>query len=470
MTILRRALQRRYQSWPWPEPGPGQPLIPPYGGHLTAAGVPVTEQGALAQSTVFACVGLVSDAVATLPLDAFRQLVGLDRTRQPVEPAPPLVGRPHPEMERNEWVGRMMMSLLLRGNAYGRVIATDRLGYPTAILPVHPDETTVTRDDGSLVYRFAGRLATPAFPAGEAVHVRGMTLAGQDQGLAPVAYARQSIGLALAAERFGASLFGSGANPSGVLGVPQTLTRAQAEEIKDDWERAHSGFSRRPAVLSGGITWTPVSLTPEDSQFLETRQWTTEEICRWFRVDPALVGEKTRQSSWAASVEAVGIQFVTYTLRPWIIRLEAALSSLLPRGQFVKFNVSGLLRGDTQTRYSAYATARQWGWMSVNEIRALEDLPPIAKGDSYLVPLNMGALGGAGVPMAEVGGEEEEEEGESEAEAAALERIAAEVRQAEELERLRKELVEARVSRRLTVLRDEWGRAATIEVDGHGAR
>lgn len=458
MTILRRMLgvERRSDNQ--------NPLAARQSGGF--AGVAVSEQAALAVSTVFACVRLLSEDISMLPVDAIRDMAG---RRAPVEPSPSLLERPHPDMTRQEWLGRLLTSLFLRGNAYGRVLAVDRLGYPTAVLPIHPDHMSLRRDKqtGVLWYLPKGFDPTRAFPAGDVVHVKGLILAGADEGLSPVTYARRTLGLAIASEEYGASLFASGGNPSSILKVPQTLTKSQAEEMKDDWELAHSGPSRRPAVLSGGVDWAPVSLSPEDSQFLGTREWEATELCQWFGIDPPIVGILSKQSSWASSVEALHIKYVTHAVMPWVVRLETALAGLLPRGQFVKFNLAALLRADLATRYAAHATAIQWGFESPNEARELEDMERVPGLDRYLTPLNMGALGENQTPGPVAAIEPAQSE--------ALSGFAAELaRLGKQLDGLRAELGRQRQPAKpagaLEIERDEYGRARRMRVVSNGSR
>lgn len=451
MTILRRMMGVERRS--------DDQLIPSRLGGF--AGLPpVSEQAALGVSTIFACVRLLSEDISMLPVDVVRDAGG---ARQPV-PTPPLLAHPHPDMTRQEWLGRVLTSLLLRGNAYGRVLSVDRLGYPTGILPIHPDHVVLRRDKdtGVLWYTIKGMPPSRRWPAGDIIHVPGLILAGSDEGLSPVSYARKTIGLALAAEQYGASVFGSGGNPASILKVPQTLTKTQADELKDDWERAHGGPTRRPAVLSGGVEWEAVSLTPEDSQFLGTREWEATELCQWFGIDPPIVGLLSKQSSWASSVEALHIKYVTHAVMPWVVRLETLLGSLLPRPQFVKFNLSALLRADLATRYQAHSVGIQWGFESPNEVRELEDMERVPGLDRYLTPLNMGALGENETPV-------------DVAPAPATEELAARMnaeflRFGEQLAEINAEIARARqaIPPTVDIERDEFGRARRMRVVSNG--
>lgn len=386
MPLIRRLLGERRDLFA------SRSLIPPpWVDAPQIAGLSVSDDMALRASAVWACTSLISDAIATLPVDAFRRN---NDARMPIEPAPRLLTDPHAEQDRPDWISRIALSLLLWGNAYGLVLEEDRGGFPTQILPVHPRQVDVQRNrqTGEIEYRLGTNFGEPklAWPAGDIWHVRDITLPGEVVGISRLELARQPIGLALAAERFGAQFFGEGAVPSGLIKVPHRLTQEQADRVKLEWERAHNN-RRSPAVLAGGIEFEPIQISNESSQFMETRAFQVAEICRIFRVPTHLVGDASQTTVWGTGVEQLGLAFVTYTLQPWLVRLETALSKLLPRPQFVKFNVAGLLRGDVESRFRAYAIGRQQGWLSVNEVRALEDLPPLEResvGDVFIQQAN----------------------------------------------------------------------------------
>jgi HK97 family phage portal protein len=214
-------------------------------------------------------------------------------------------------------------------------------------------------------------------------------------GLSPIEQARQGIGLSLAAERYGARFFGDSANPSAVLETDANLTDDAARRTVESWVSSHGG-RRHPALMSGGLKYRPISITPEESQFLETRGYQRGEIAMLYGIPPHMIGDTEKSTSWGSGIEQQSIGFVQFTLLAWLRPIEAAYSKyLLPRGQSMRFNVSGLLRGDTAQRYTAYTQARNAGWLNVDEIRALEDLEPVPNGAgaSYIQPLNMGPLG-----------------------------------------------------------------------------
>jgi HK97 family phage portal protein len=259
-------------------------------------------------------------------------------------------------------------------------------------MPLHPDHVRVERDaNGQKRYRLP---SGEPIPRADILHVRLFPQAGLDVSPSPIQVARETIGLGLAAQAFGARWFGEGAAPSSMLTTDQPLSDTQVKQLKSEWIATHGG-RRQPAILAGGLKWEPITITPEESQFLETRKFQRAEIASLFRVPPHMIGDLDRTTSWGTGIEQQSIGFVVHTLRPYLERIEGALTRLLPGQQFVKFNVDGLLRGDTPARYTAYQQALDGGWMNPDEVRALEDRPPIpgGAGKKYRQPLNYGPLG-----------------------------------------------------------------------------
>ncbi len=325
----------------------------------------VTPETALRLSAVWACVRLLADSVSSLPLDAYRgdEEISL----------PPLLVSPSAGWSRTEFVYAAMVSLLLRGNAYGMITARSgpRLT-PSQVELVNPDDLSVTvLQDGSVAYRYKGRLVDRE----DLWHVRAFPYPGSPVGLSPIAYAAETIGLGLATVRFGRAFFTQGAAPSGLLTMESTLSQEDADALKERLKRTQRG-TRDPLIVSGdGVKWESMSIAPEESQFVESRRLGVAEIARTFGVPPELVGGESGGSLTYANVEQRASDFVRYSLTPWIVRLEDAIGTLLPRGQSVKFNVNALLRGTTLERYQAHEIALRAGFLSVDEVRALEDLP-----------------------------------------------------------------------------------------------
>ncbi len=337
----------------------------------TLAGVRVGPDQALRLSAVWACVRLLSDIVSTLPVDVYRR-----GSRDPL-PLPPLLVEPAAGVARHEWLEAVMRSLLLRGNAYGLITARSGATLlPAQVELLNPDVVTQrVTDTGTVEYLIGGK----AYDRADIWHVRAYVAAGAALGLSPVEYARQTIGLGLAVEKFGAGFFGDGATPSGVLTTTQQLNRESADRLKLQWKSMH-GERRDVAVLTGDLKFTPVSIRPDESQFIETAGFNVRQVCRVFGVPPEMVASESGGSLTYANVEQRNLDLLRYCVGPWLVRLETAMSTLLPRNHFVKFNANALLRSDTKTRYEAHEIALRAGFLTKDEVRALEDLPPLEGG------------------------------------------------------------------------------------------
>jgi HK97 family phage portal protein len=340
-------------------------------GTPTHAGVPVTTDQALRLSAVWACVRLLADAVSTLPLDVYRR-----GERDPLPELPPLLRTPAAGMSLNEWLYAVMVSLLLRGNAYG--IVTDRSGstlLPAQVDLAHPDRLGVTVNaDGTIAYRLNGKELDPA----DVWHVRAYTFPGTVLGLSPVEYARQTIGLGLAAEKFGAQWFGDGSIPSGVIYADRDPKEEGAKKLKAEWVAARRN-NREPAVLAGA-RFEPISVKPEESQFLGTLDANVNSIARIFGVPPEMIAGTTAGPLAYTSPEMRSLDLLTYTVRGWLVRLENAITALLPSTQFARFNAAGMVRVDLKSRYEAHEIALRAGFLTINEVRALEDRGPLSEG------------------------------------------------------------------------------------------
>lgn len=357
----------------------------------THAGVKVDQDTALRLISVYACVRLISESVAALPANLYRKK---DEDRIEV-PSPRWLTNPNPEQNWFELVERTLTSLNLDGNAYIAITARDRNGFPAELWTLHPGDVEPKRDDANnLYYLWGGTERLSRFdssnPGGTVLHIKAFSNGG-DRGLSPIEVARQAIGLGLVTEQHGARFFGHGSNPSGVIEVPKLLTDELAKSLKKNWIKQHGGADKAqmPGVLSGGAQWKPISIPHDSAQFLETRKFQVGEIARLFRVPPHMIADVEKESSWGKGIEQQGIGFVVYTLTPWLVRLEHAFNQLSPRGQFIKWNVNGLLRGDIRTRFAAYATGIQNGFLNRNEVRHLEEMNSEEGLDDFLEPLNM---------------------------------------------------------------------------------
>jgi len=340
------------------------------------AGVQVTPDRALRLSTVWGCVRLLADSVSTLPLQVFR-----DDERDPL-PTPRLLQRPsadHPELA--DWLWAVMASLLLRGNAWGLV--TDRAGVlPAQVDLLDPDRVSVQEDrDAPPVIRLDGA----EVDRGELWHVKAYPVAGSILGMSPIRYAAESIGLGLAAERFGAQFFGEGAVPAGVIESDQRLDRSQALDLVELWNLRHQG-RHKPGVLSGGAKYRNITVAPEEAQFVETQRFNVSTICRFYGVPPEMMGGETAGHEAYTSPEMRSTDLLTWTLRPWLVRIENAVSGLLPRTQQAKFNAGAMVRATLRERYEAHRLGIEAGWLLRSEVRELEDRPPVAGIDDQPPP------------------------------------------------------------------------------------
>lgn len=332
------------------------------------ADITVTTDTALRLSSVWACIRLLSDTISTLPLDAFRGDEEIS--------VPPWLASSSSGWSLTEWLYAVMVSLLTRGNAYGLITARSgpRLT-PSQVELTNPDNVTANVDaNGAVVWRYKGRSIDPA----DLWHVRAFVYPGSPLGLSPISYAAETVGLSLAVQRFGREFFKGGATPSGILSTGEpAMSKDKAELVKQMIKDVTHG-KREPLVVSGGDPkWQSLSINPNESQFIESRRLGVAEIARTFGVPPEMIGGEAGGSLTYATVEGRALDFLRFSLQPWIIRLEAAIGALLPRGQSVKFNVNGLLRSTTLERYRAHEIALKAGWMTVDEVRALEDRGPM---------------------------------------------------------------------------------------------
>lgn len=351
------------------------------------------ESGALSIMSVLSCVGLLSDAVSTLPLDAFRHV---PEGRREVKPKPTLIDRPWHEITTQDWLAQATLSMALRGNFYGRATDFDDLGFPRQVVPLHPDVVQVTRNRQTGLREY--RVNAQRVESREIVHVPYITVPGGLVGINPIEACRQGLTLTLSAEASGANFFANGTLASGVIQAPGDLNQEETLALAQNWAQAHQGVGKAhlPAVLTGGAEWKQLSVNPDDAQFLETRKFQRAEIAMMFRVPPHMIGDVDRSTSWGTGIEQQEQGFVTNTLTGYTGRLSAALTALIPGGDtFARFNFKGRLRGDTLQRYQAYTMARNGSWMNVDEIRELEDMAPLpdGAGTDYWAPLNFAPLG-----------------------------------------------------------------------------
>lgn len=390
-----------------------------WGGAATQsmAGVSVDVDAALKISAVWACVRLLSETIASLPLNMYQRRSDGGRELAPTHPLQSVLhDQPNANQTSIDFRNMMTGHVLLRGDAYAEIVPGAR-GAVDQLLPIHPDRVTVERLAGGRL-RYQVRQndgARRPYNQESIFHLRGPSRDGLT-GMSIIDYARDSFGVSLAAEHYGSRFFRSDSRPGGILKTLRKLSPEAKARLKSQWQSAHSGGNQsRVAVLEEGVEWQSVGVTPEQAQFLGTREFHAEDVCRWFGVPPHMIGLTSKATSWGSGIEEMGIGFVTYTLLPWLTRWQQTISKdliIAPGMYFAAFTVEGLLRGDIGKRYGAYATARQWGWMSVNDIRRLENMNPVDGGDVYLQPMNMLNAGEGDRSRAEAQGRRELASGE----------------------------------------------------------
>lgn len=397
----------------------------------SAAGKRVNERSSMQITAVYACVRVIAESIASLPLHLYRYNEDGGKEKAIDHPLYFLLhNEPNPEMTAFSFFEVLLTHLLLWGNAYCQIIRNGK-GEVVALYPLMADRMDVDRDEkGHIYYEYTMSSDDAPTMKGSVVqlqpvdvlHIPGMGFDGL-VGYSPIAMAKNAIGISIACEEYGSKFFANGAAPSGVLEHPGTLK--DPGRVRESWTQTFGGShnANKVAVLEEGMKYTPISISPNEAQFLETRKFQIDEIARIFRIPPHMIGDL--EHATFSNIEEMSLEYVQYTLGPWIARLEQSMiRSLLSDTEkgtyFVKFNVDGLLRGNYQSRMQGYAVARQNGWMSANDIRQLENLdmiPDEEGGNLYLINGSMTKLKDAGA-FAKKGTEdgENEQKGEEQSE------------------------------------------------------
>lgn len=370
----------------------------------TAAGIDVSESSALKFSPVFAAVRKISETVASLPLHVYRE------TKQGKKKATDhylydiLHLRPNSEQTRIQMWEALVAHLLLWGNCYVH-IQLNLMGQVIALWPLDPSRMKVKRPDpnGLLVYEYTMTAGAGEggyvvkFPPWEILHIAGLGFNGM-MGYSVVSLAREGIACGLAYEEYSSRFFSNNATPSGFLEIPGIVNAEEKQKIRADWYGMYGGVSKSQliGIIGQGMKFNPVSIQARDAQFLESRKFQVAEIARWFNIPPHMIFDLERSTN--NNIEQQSLEFVIYTLRPWLVRIEQAIKTKLIFEENItaEHRVEGLLRGDTATRTAYYTAGRQWGWLSVNDIRELENMEKVKDGDEYLSPMNMTEIGQAG--------------------------------------------------------------------------
>ena len=356
---------------------------------MSAAGIQLNEDQALSITAVYTAVSILTDSISTLPLLEYK---AGNRQAGPVKSSI-LTSDPWPEGTLQDFLAQIVVSLTLRGNFFGIIVDRDPNGYASMVKPIHPDTVLARRgQDGKRTYFVDGRRVDSA----DVVHIPNLLMPGSFIGLNPVEYMRQSWGLAAASERYMGQFYANSATPTGVIEVGEDLTEEETLELARAWKMSHGGINGAglPAVLTGGATWKTIQVTPGDAQFLQTRDFQRQEIAAFFRIPSHLMGQVDRTSSWGTGVAAMEQGFVINTLRPYLAKIEAYVTRLLPPNREARFDISGRLRGDMTELMSGLTLAVNNGWMNLDEARFILDMPPLPGGDGqkFWRPLNFGPV------------------------------------------------------------------------------
>jgi HK97 family phage portal protein len=368
-------------------------------GNLTASGATVTPNTAMRVAAVYACVRIISGAVATLPLH-IKQRVD-ERTRKDASDSPlwkVLRRRPNRWQTPSQFRRMLQAHLLLRGNAYAMIVRSR--GIVQELIPLHPDRVeTKQNDDLSLTYVYTRKNGSRInLPQKEVFHLVGLTLDGV-HGVSALTYARETVGLSLAMSDHGATIFKNGARVSNVLTHPNKLGKEGLEFLKASLDDYRSGGESegKALILEEGMDVKPLAMTSEDAQWIESRKFSRTDIAMFFGVPPHMIGDTEKSTSWGTGIEQQSIGFVAYTLEDWLTSWEETIGRDLIGDNddlYARFNRAALVKGDIKARWAAYVQALQWGVMSPNEVRALEDLNPRDEGDVFYDPPNTaGGLG-----------------------------------------------------------------------------
>jgi HK97 family phage portal protein len=362
----------------------------------TLSGVSVTPENSLTIGAVYASVRLISDVISTLPVDAYVSNGG----QREAFPMPGWLVDPEPDMSvtRADHFQMVLVSLLIDGNAFVRKLRNPNTSEVVSLSVIAPHRVDIVRNDlGVVEYRIDhGKRVVSDM---DMIHITELRKPGMLRGVSRIETLRQTLGLSKALEDFSAQFFGTGSTVSGIIETPHEMTQDQAIELKNNWEREHKGLRKayRPGILTGGAKFVKTTVDPDEAQMLGSREFSVEEIARIFRIPPHLLQSTKPGSMSYASVEENSKQFVTYTLLPYISKIEQAYSPMLSGGAFMRFNVDGLLRANLTERFAAYSSATQAGFLSINDIHALEDMTPVEGGDVYRVPLANVDLGAASI-------------------------------------------------------------------------
>ncbi len=363
---------------------PGQRLMNALGSVKTESSVEVSEKSALTITAVWRAVNIISGAIASLPLQVYKKERG-SRQESSDHVVAELLHDPSPLMTGYNFRESMNAVLLMYGNAYA--VIKREAGTPRELIPVHPSQVNIVTVDGKTHYNVTYDNRAHTLSADDIVHIPGLSFDGL-KGYSPVQVMRESMGLGMAAQKFGARFFGSGANMDGVMEVPGELGDVAYDRLRKSWDETYHSLdnSHKTAILEGGAKYQRIGIPPDQAQFLQTRQFQVAEVARMFGVQPHLLMDLERATH--NNIEHQGMEFVTFTLMPWIKRWESEINRKLFRSKekkeyYAEFNITGLLRGDSKARSDYYRSMFSIGAMSPNEIRELENEKAYEGGETY---------------------------------------------------------------------------------------
>lgn len=353
-------------------------------GDITRSGRMVNDQSALTLGAVYGCLRILSDGVAVLPPVVTR---GSGAEAEPIRRPPSWVNDPNPYLRRVDVVRQIMLSCLLRGEGF---VATPRAGSGQVLelWPLDPDIVEVIEDPRRAIRIPRYRIGDTEVGPMDLLHIRGMTMPGSMRGVSPITAARETIGLGLAAQEFGGAFFGNGARPGGVVEVPGAMSATAVKLMRATWNETHKGAgnSNKLAFLTEGATYKPITVNPDDAQFLETRAFQVADIARFFGVPPHLLADSSGSTSWGSGLAEQNTAYVTHSLRPWVQNLEEAFTWLIrsefpavddSRQLYVTLDLDDLTRGDFSSRVATYRSGVESGIFTLNEVRRWEGLPPV---------------------------------------------------------------------------------------------
>jgi HK97 family phage portal protein len=367
------------------------------------AGVMVDDETAMRCATVYACVRVLAESIASLPIHLYKRLEGGGKERAAKMPLYRLMhAQPHPQMSAYQWVETAVTHLALTGNHFSEMVFDNR-GQVAQLNTWNPSRVEVeVLPNGSLRYTYQkrganGQTVPLVRTENQVLHIPGLAWDGVC-GLSPISYARETIGLAVAAEEFGARFFGSGTNMGHIMSLPEGVRwdDEHLERFRDELKNKYEGLGKthKVLVLPNGMQFDKVGIPPDDAQFLETRKFQKAEIASIFRVPLHLIQEHEKNTTWGSGIEHMNLGFVIYTLRPWLVRIEQILNRKLlteveQEKYYFEFLVDALLRGDQSARAEYFTAALQNGWLNRNEVREIENRNPVEGGDEFMTPLNM---------------------------------------------------------------------------------